>query len=57
MGREREKRKNKSSFPKVKHKPKSKKLNLKGHPLIAQKWYCANLHIEPSIFSIEIAIC
>ncbi|KAL8730924.1 MAG: hypothetical protein Q9166_003714 [cf. Caloplaca sp. 2 TL-2023] len=38
MGRELQKKKNKSSIPKVKHKPKSKKLNLKSNPIVAANW-------------------
>ncbi|KAL8768010.1 MAG: hypothetical protein Q9209_005681 [Squamulea sp. 1 TL-2023] len=38
MGRELQKKKNKSSIPKVKHKPKSKKLNLKANPIVAANW-------------------
>ena len=38
MGRERQKKKNKSSFPKVKLKPKSKKLDIKGSHLVAANW-------------------
>ncbi|KAI4271055.1 MAG: hypothetical protein LQ337_006275 [Flavoplaca oasis] len=38
MGRELQKKKNKSSLNKVKHKPKSKKLNLQANPIIAKNW-------------------
>ncbi|KAL8852187.1 MAG: hypothetical protein Q9221_002897 [Calogaya cf. arnoldii] len=38
MGRELQKKKNKSSLNKVKHKPKSKKLNLKANPIVATNW-------------------
>ncbi|KAL8993452.1 MAG: hypothetical protein Q9169_006339 [Polycauliona sp. 2 TL-2023] len=39
MGRELQKKKNKSSLNKVKHKPKSKKLNLQANPIVAKNWY------------------
>ncbi|KAL8751673.1 MAG: hypothetical protein Q9199_006248 [Rusavskia elegans] len=38
MGRELQKKKNKSSLNKVKHKPKSKKLNLTANPIVAKNW-------------------
>ncbi|KAL9604058.1 MAG: hypothetical protein Q9219_000820 [cf. Caloplaca sp. 3 TL-2023] len=38
MGRELQKKKNKSSIPKVKRKPKSKKLNIKANPIVAANW-------------------
>ncbi|MCJ1390572.1 Nucleolar protein 16 [Xylographa bjoerkii] len=38
MGRELQKKKNKSSIPKVKHKPKSKRLNVLGNALVAANW-------------------
>ncbi|KAL8919305.1 MAG: hypothetical protein Q9208_006870 [Pyrenodesmia sp. 3 TL-2023] len=38
MGRELQKKKNRSSNPKVKQKPKSKKLNLKSNPIVAANW-------------------
>ncbi|MCJ1224578.1 Nucleolar protein 16 [Toensbergia leucococca] len=38
MGRELQKKKNKSSLPKAHQKPKSKKLNLRGNALIAANW-------------------
>ncbi|KAL8670934.1 MAG: hypothetical protein Q9168_004549 [Polycauliona sp. 1 TL-2023] len=38
MGRELQKKKNKSSLNKVKHKPKSKKLNLQANPIVAKNW-------------------
>jgi hypothetical protein len=42
MGRELQKKKNRSSIPKVKQKPKSKRhLNPKGNPIIAANWYGA----------------
>ena len=44
MGRERQKQKRKSSFPKVKMKPKSKKLDIKGSQTIASNWYSAHPH-------------
>ncbi|MCJ1351637.1 MAG: Nucleolar protein 16 [Icmadophila ericetorum] len=38
MGRELQKKKNRSSISKVKHKPKSKKLNLQSNAIIAANW-------------------
>jgi nucleolar protein 16 len=38
MGRELQKKKNRSSIPKVRRKPKSKKKVL-GNPIIAANWY------------------
>ncbi|KAI9835061.1 MAG: hypothetical protein M1819_002613 [Sarea resinae] len=38
MGRELQKKKNRSSIPKVRRKPKSKKLNVLGNPIIAANW-------------------
>jgi len=39
MGRELQKKKNRSSNPKVKQKPKSKRINPLGNPIIAANWY------------------
>lgn len=39
MGRELQKKKNRSSIPKVKHKPKSKRVNPLGNAIIAANWY------------------
>ncbi|KAL8776805.1 MAG: hypothetical protein Q9213_008121 [Squamulea squamosa] len=49
MGRELQKKKNKSSIPKVKHKPKSKKLNLKANPIVAANWYEQNANPLPKL--------
>lgn len=38
MGRELQKKKNRSSIPKVKHKPKSKKLSVRGNTIVASNW-------------------
>ncbi|CAL8575621.1 hypothetical protein XPA_001534 [Xanthoria parietina] len=38
MGRELQKKKNRSSLHKIKHKPKSKKLNIRGNPIVARNW-------------------
>ncbi|OBT85054.1 hypothetical protein VE02_07144 [Pseudogymnoascus sp. 03VT05] len=38
MGRELQKKKNRSSIPKVKHKPKSKRVNPLGNAIIAANW-------------------
>ncbi|KAL8650398.1 MAG: hypothetical protein Q9210_003852 [Variospora velana] len=38
MGRELQKKKNRSSLPRVKQKPKSKKLNLRANPIVAANW-------------------
>lgn len=38
MGRELQKKKNRSSTSKVKHKPKSKKLNVRGNAIVAANW-------------------
>jgi len=38
MGRELQKKKNKSSNPKIKQKPKSKRVNPLGNPIIAANW-------------------
>lgn len=43
MGRELQKKKNRSSIPKVRHKPKSKKLNIKGNPIVAANWFASPL--------------
>jgi hypothetical protein len=39
MGRELQKRKNRSSVPKIKLKPKSKRVNPLGNAIIAANWY------------------
>jgi hypothetical protein len=39
MGRELQKKKNRSSIAKVRQKPKSKKVNPLGNPIIAANWY------------------
>jgi len=39
MGRELQKKKNRSSINKVKLKPKSKKVNPLGNPIVAANWY------------------
>ena len=39
MGRVLQKKKNRSSIPKVKQKPKSKRVNPLGNPIIAANWY------------------
>jgi hypothetical protein len=39
MGRELQKKKKRSSIPKVRQKPKSKKVNPLGNPIIAANWY------------------
>ncbi|KAI9853522.1 MAG: Nucleolar protein 16 [Vezdaea acicularis] len=39
MGRELQKKKRRSSIPKVRQKPKSKKLNLQANPTIAANWH------------------
>ena len=38
MGRELQKKKNRSSIPKVRQKPKSKRVNPLGNPVIAKNW-------------------
>ncbi|KAI4164317.1 MAG: hypothetical protein LQ342_001963 [Letrouitia transgressa] len=38
MGRELQKKKDKSSIPKVKQKPKNKRLNIKSNPIVAANW-------------------
>lgn len=38
MGRVLQKKKNRSSLPKVKQKPKSKHLNIKSNPIVAANW-------------------
>ncbi|MCJ1398553.1 Nucleolar protein 16 [Xylographa trunciseda] len=38
MGRELQKKKNRSSIPKIKHKPKSKRLNVLGNAIVAANW-------------------
>ncbi|KAI9844697.1 MAG: Nucleolar protein 16 [Sclerophora amabilis] len=38
MGRELQKKKNRSSVNKVRHKPKSKKVHIKSNPIIAANW-------------------
>ncbi|KAL8972488.1 MAG: hypothetical protein Q9197_002753 [Variospora fuerteventurae] len=38
MGRELQKKKNRSSLPRVKQKPKSKKLDLRANPIVAANW-------------------
>ncbi|KAI9680612.1 MAG: Nucleolar protein 16 [Caeruleum heppii] len=38
MGRELQKKKNRSSTPKVRHKPKSKKINIRGNAIIEANW-------------------
>ncbi|KAL9611457.1 MAG: hypothetical protein Q9167_003894 [Letrouitia subvulpina] len=38
MGRELQKKKNRSSIPKIKQKPKNKRLNIKGNPIVAANW-------------------
>jgi nucleolar protein 16 len=39
MGRELQKKKNRSSVPKIKLKPKSKRINPLGNAIIAANWY------------------
>jgi hypothetical protein len=39
MGRELQKKKKRSSIPKIKMKPKSKRVNPLGNPIIAANWY------------------
>src|SRR5579862_1244662 len=39
MGRELQKKKNRSSNPKVRRKPKSKRVNVLGNPIVAANWY------------------
>jgi nucleolar protein 16 len=39
MGRELQKKKNRSSIAKVKHKPKPKRINVHGNPIIAANWF------------------
>ena len=48
MGRELQKKKNKSSISKVRHKPKSKKVPIKGNAVVARNWY-----FFPHYFSCE----
>ena len=46
MGRELQKKKNKSSIPKLRHKGPSKKKVLQ-NPIIAANWYVASLALFP----------
>lgn len=39
MGRELQKKKKRSSIPKIKMKPKSKRVNPLGNPIIAANWF------------------
>ena len=39
MARPLQKKKNKSSLPRVRQKPKSKRLNIKSNPIVAANWY------------------
>jgi hypothetical protein len=45
MGRELQKKKKRSSIPKIKLKPKSKRVNPLGNPIIAANWYLPLPHI------------
>ena len=38
MGRELQKKKNKSSISRVRQKPKSKKINIRGNAIVASNW-------------------
>lgn len=46
MGRELQKKKKRSSIPKIKMKPKSKRVNPLGNPIIAANWYVSPLLIS-----------
>jgi len=48
MGRELQKKKNRSSIPKVKHKPKSKRVNPLGNAIIAANWYDSRSQLRSS---------
>jgi hypothetical protein len=49
MGRELQKKKKRSSIPKVRMKPKSKRVNPLGNAIIAANWYFSP-HISQSVF-------
>jgi Ribosome biogenesis protein Nop16 len=54
MGRELQKKKKRSSIPKIKMKPKSKRVNPLGNPIIAANWYVPpfppdHCHLSPPI--------
>lgn len=48
MGRELQKKKNRSSIAKVRQKPKSKRVNPLGNPIIAANWYFLSIPLPPS---------
>jgi hypothetical protein len=60
MGRELQKKKKRSSIPKIKLKPKSKKVNPLGNAIIAANWYHPSssshlLHMHNSITLLSLA--
>lgn len=54
MGRELQKKKNRSSLHKIKHKPKSKKLNIRGNPIVARNWFVPFLSPFPSLLPSKL---
>lgn len=50
MARPLQKKKNKSSLPRVRQKPKSKRVNIKGNPIVAANWYFPSPLFRSSLF-------
>ena len=51
MTRPLQKKKNKSSLPRIRQKPKSKRINIKSNPIVAANWYIKKPLIFPSSFT------
>jgi hypothetical protein len=51
MGRELQKKKKRSSLPKVRQKKKSKKINVRGDPIVAANWYA---QVKKKIYAVSL---